>query len=84
MYFHGGTEKEHVPDDWLVELCHKYADMGVDLIVGSHPHVLRPMEEYNGVDIIYSLGNFCYGGNRLPVEISKTLAFMYGAAELPY
>ena len=131
MYFHGGTEKEHVPDDWLVELCHKYADMGVDLIVGSHPHVLRPMEEYNGVDIIYSLGNFCYGGNSLPenrtviltetftfdengnyisqdeeftpfyvyggdhnywqpvpisdpVDISKTLAFMYGAAELPY
>lgn len=131
LFFHGGTENEHKPDDWLVELCHKYADMGVDLIVGAHPHVLRPMEEYNGVDIIYSLGNFCYGGNRLPenrtviltetfsfdengnyisqdeefapfyvyggshnnwqpvpvtdpIGISKTLAFMYGASELPY
>lgn len=66
LYFHGGTENEYIPEDWLTELCHKYADMGVDLIIGTHPHVLRPMEEYNGVDIIYSLGNFCYGGNRLP------------------
>ncbi len=37
LYFHGGTEKEYTPEDWLVNLCHKYADMGVDLIVGSHP-----------------------------------------------
>ncbi|MBQ5332213.1 MAG: CapA family protein [Oscillospiraceae bacterium] len=130
LFFHGGTEKEHIPEEWLTELCHKYADMGVDLIVGSHPHVLRSMENYNGVDIIYSLGNFCYGGSRLPenrtviltetfnfdengsyisqeesftpfyvyggehnnwqptpvtdpVEISKTLAFMYGAKDSP-
>ena len=38
-----------------MKVCHQFADAGVDLIVGSHPHVLRPMEEYNGVDIIYSL-----------------------------
>ncbi|MDE6594263.1 MAG: CapA family protein [Oscillospiraceae bacterium] len=66
LYFHGGEEYEHVPEDWMTELCHKYVDMGVDLIVGSHPHVLRPMEEYNGVDIVYSIGNFCYGANRTP------------------
>lgn len=79
LFFHGGTENDHVPDQWLKEMCHKYADMGVDLIVGSHPHVLRPMEEYNGVDIIYSLGNFCYGGNRLPenktVILTETFTF---------
>ncbi|MCM1579239.1 MAG: CapA family protein [Ruminococcus sp.] len=73
LYFHGGEEYEHVPEDWMVELCRKYADMGVDLIVGSHPHVLRPMEEYNGVDIIYSLGNFCYGANRTPENRSVIL-----------
>lgn len=79
MYFHGGTEKEHTPEDWMVELCHKYADMGVDLIIGSHPHVLRPLEEYNGVDIFYSLGNFCYGANRLPenrtIILTETFCF---------
>lgn len=79
MYFHGGEENQHTPEDWLVDMCHKYADMGIDLIVGSHPHVLRPMEEYNGTDIIYSLGNFCYGGNRQPenrtVILNETLVF---------
>ncbi|MGN0643158.1 MAG: CapA family protein [Huintestinicola sp.] len=79
LFFHGGTEKEHIPDDWLAEMCHSYADMGVDLIVGSHPHVLRPMEEYNGVDIIYSIGNFCYGANQLPenrtVILTETFTF---------
>ncbi len=79
LFFHGGTEGEHTPDDWLRELCHDFADMGVDLIIGSHPHVLRPMEEYNGVDIFYSLGNFCYGANRLPenrtVLVTETFTF---------
>lgn len=73
LFFHGGTENEHAPEDWLTELCHKYADMGVDLIVGSHPHVLRPFEEYKDTDIIYSLGNFCYGGNRTPEN--RTVVF---------
>ncbi|MGN0667076.1 MAG: CapA family protein [Huintestinicola sp.] len=79
LFFHGGTENTHVPDEWLVEMCHSYADMGIDLIVGSHPHVLLPMEEYNGVDIFYSLGNFCYGGNRTPenrtVILTETFNF---------
>lgn len=79
LMFHGGTEKQHEPDEWLQDMCHDFVDMGVDLIVGSHPHVLRPMEEYKGVDIIYSLGNFCYGANRLPenrtVIFTETFSF---------
>ena len=35
-------------------------------MIGSHPHVLQPREVYNGVDIVYSIGNFCYAGNRYP------------------
>ena len=41
-------------------------DYGVDLIMGDHPHVLQPMEKYNNKTIIYSLGNFIFGGNRHP------------------
>ena len=36
------------------------------MVIGNHPHVLQPREIYNGVEIIYSLGNFCYGGNKAP------------------
>lgn len=66
VYFHGGTEAIHEPEDWKIQACHDLADAGADLIMGDHPHVLQPMEEYNGVTIIYSLGNFIFGGNRQP------------------
>lgn len=66
LYFHGGEEALHYAEDWKKRACHDLADAGADLIMGDHPHVLQPMEEYNGVTIIYSLGNFIFGGNRHP------------------
>lgn len=66
VFFHGGGEGVHQPEDWKVRACRRLADAGADLVVGSHPHVLQPMEIHNDVPILYSLGNFCYGGNRRP------------------
>lgn len=66
VYFHGGTEAVHKPEEWKKQACHDMADAGADLILGDHPHVLQPMETYNDVTIIYSLGNFIFGGNRHP------------------
>lgn len=66
IYFHGGKEAIHEPEKWKVQACHDLADAGADLIMGDHPHVLQPLEKYNGVTIIYSLGNFIFGGNRHP------------------
>lgn len=66
LYFHGGIENETVPETWKVRACHDLIDAGADIIVGSHPHVLQPMEIYKGKPIIYSLGNFCFGGNVHP------------------
>ena len=66
LYFHGGIENETVPEDWKVRACHELIDAGADVIVGSHPHVLQPMEVYRGKPILYSLGNFCFGGNTHP------------------
>ena len=66
IYFHGGKERIYEPEDWKVEACHNLVDAGADLIIGNHPHVLQPREIYNGTEIIYSLGNFCFGGNKKP------------------
>lgn len=66
VYYHGGAEGTHTPEDWKIRASRKLADNGADLVIGSHPHVLQPMETYNGVDIVYSMGNFCFGGNRHP------------------
>lgn len=66
VYFHGGEEKVHAEEEWKQQACHNLVDNGADLVLGSHPHVLQPMETYNGVNIVYSLGNFIFGGNNYP------------------
>jgi len=66
VFFHGGEEGVHTPEAWKMRAARRLADAGADVVLGGHPHVLQPMEVYNGVDIVYSLGNFCFGGNRYP------------------
>jgi len=66
MFLHGGTEGTSKVDEWRVTQCHKLIDSGADLIINSGPHVLQPIERYNGKVIAYSLGNFCFGGNKQP------------------
>lgn len=41
---------------------------GADLVLGHHPHVLQPVEKYKDSYIVYSLGNFCFGGNTNPPD----------------
>jgi len=66
VFYHGGEEGVHQPEAWKIRASRKLVDAGADVVLGGHPHVLQPMEVYNGVDIVYSLGNFCFGGNRRP------------------
>ncbi len=74
IFFHGGTEAVHEPDNYKIDACRYLAESGlVDMIIGSHPHVLQPMEVVNGVPIVYSLGNFCYSANNYPEN--RTIIF---------
>lgn len=66
VFYHGGTERIHKPEEWKVRESRRLVDGGADLVIGNHPHVLQPAEVYNGVNIVYSLGNFCFGGNKKP------------------
>lgn len=66
--FHWGIEKETVPEATQKTLAHLAVDQGADLVVGHHPHVLQGIEKYQGKNIVYSLGNFCFGGNRNPAD----------------
>lgn len=66
VFFHGGKERIHQPEEWKVRATRKLIDNGADLVIGSHPHVIQPREIYKGKEIVYSLGNFCYGGNKGP------------------
>ena len=75
MYFHGGVEGSYEVPAWEKDACHMFVDEGADLVIGSHPHYLQPREEYNGVEIVYSLGNFCFGGNNQPKN--RTIIYQY-------
>jgi poly-gamma-glutamate synthesis protein (capsule biosynthesis protein) len=60
VMIHWGNEYEEVPSGYQIELAHKMIDSGVDLIIGSHPHVVQSIEKYNDKMIFYSLGNFIF------------------------
>ena len=70
---HWGTEGTYRPTEQQVELGHAAIDAGADIVWGSHPHVLQPVEPYNGGVIFYSLGNFSFGGNGYPGDMDTVL-----------
>ncbi|MDF2594555.1 MAG: Capsule synthesis protein CapA [Clostridia bacterium] len=74
VMFHWGEEGVYYPVKAQEELARFVIDEGVHLVLGSHPHVIQGIEVYKGVQIVYSMGNFCFGGNRNP---SDKDAFIY-------
>ncbi len=66
--FHWGIERDTVPNETQIMLARLAIDEGADLVIGHHPHVLQGIEVYNGKYICYSLGNFCFGGNKNPSD----------------
>lgn len=73
VYYHWGMMYEYVPRESQVELAHYTIDLGADLVVGTHAHVIQGMETYKGKNIVYSLGNFCYGGNLNPKDTDSMI-----------
>ena len=59
---HWGRELETVSNTWQKQYARRIVDAGADLVVGSHPHIVQEIEYYKNVPIVYSLGNFIYGG----------------------
>ncbi|MBO4470835.1 MAG: CapA family protein [Clostridia bacterium] len=69
--FHWGIEKYYYPTDNQKKMGRLAVDSGADLVIGHHSHRMNPIEEYNGVYICYSLGNFCFSGNDKPSDMSS-------------
>ncbi len=60
VYFHWGQEYQLESSPSQSELARKTIDLGADLIIGSHPHVVQEIDIYEGKLIFYSLGNFIF------------------------
>ena len=74
---HHGEEYEAKHNDHdQTRFAHHAIDHGADLVVGTHPHVLQGLEVYKNRLIMYSLGNFTFGGNNKPYPASIPTALM--------
>lgn len=85
VYFHYGEEYQREPNLFQREIVNKTISFGADMIIGSHPHVIQPLQIYpskgkiDSVLVAFSLGNFISNqrwrysdaGVILQVEISK-------------
>ena len=57
----------NIPSQFAEEFCRAVIDGGADMVIGGGTHQLKPIEIYKGKPIFYSLGNFVFQSNVLPV-----------------
>ena len=84
---HWGIEYDYEQSKEQVKMGHFLIDNGVDLVIGHHPHIVQGIEKYNNKYIIYSLGNFSFGGNSKPRDMDtfiwqQTFSFVNGVLQL--
>ena len=66
--FHWGIEKDYYPNSVQKNLAKYVIDQGANLVLGSHPHVIQGIGTYKNTNIVYSMGNFCFGANKNPSD----------------
>lgn len=85
LFLHWGTEYDTVPSQSQIDMARFFFSKGVDLIIGSHPHVLQKMVWYKNDPlltnkaVVYSLGNFVTnqrkpktdGGSMVRIELTR-------------
>jgi poly-gamma-glutamate synthesis protein (capsule biosynthesis protein) len=85
LFLHWGTEYDTIPSKNQTDLAEYFFSLGVDLIIGSHPHVLQKMvwHRRDSADkdrvVVYSLGNFITnqrkpktdGGSMVRIELTR-------------
>lgn len=73
--FHWGYEYYNQTSPHQRETGRLAVDLGADLVVGHHPHVIQGIEVYKGRTILYSLGNFAFGGDEEVKDGGDTFLF---------
>ena len=68
VMMHWGQELHYEANRGDINLAHEMVDLGADLVIGHHPHVIQGIENYNGRYIAYSLGNCSFAGSSNPTN----------------
>lgn len=73
---HWGDEYTNTPTNSEKEIAQYLSELGVDLVIGTHPHVVQPIEYVGETLVIYSLGNFI--SNQLVIGLNPAIGLMVG------
>lgn len=73
VFIHWGQERATTPEAYQTEMGHTLIDMGADLVIGHHSHIMQPVEWYKGKLIAYSLGNFIFTNSRIDRSNQSTI-----------
>ena len=73
---HWGDEYTNTPTESEREIANYLSEIGVDLVIGTHPHVVQPIEYIGNTLVIYSLGNFI--SNQLVLGLNPAIGLMVG------
>lgn len=84
---HWGSNYQKSPNSEQKYFGHLCVDLGADLVLGCHAHILQGVERYKGRYICYSLANFTYGGRAVPkdndtVIVRQTFTFLDGELQV--
>ena len=82
VFVHWGKEKKAYPEEYQNNLAKQYIDAGADLVIGNHAHVPQGIEYYNGVPIVYSLGNYIFNPNMTDTYALKVVWNAAGETQL--
>ncbi len=80
VFPHWGVEYKYKPNNEQIEWAQFFADNGADIIIGTHPHVIEPLEYITSVDgrivpCYYSLGNFMSNQDEVPRTLGAAASF---------
>ena len=73
---HWGNEYSHTPNNEQKRIAKYLSDLGVNLIIGSHPHVIQPIDYVGDTLVIYSLGNFI--SSQRSLGLNKIIGLLVG------
>jgi poly-gamma-glutamate capsule biosynthesis protein CapA/YwtB (metallophosphatase superfamily) len=71
--FHWGIEEYTATNTVQLKLGRTAVDAGADLVLGHHPHRIQGIHTYGGRRIVYSLGNFVFGGHSQPDDYDSII-----------
>lgn len=79
---HWGDENVSAPTEYQTQYAQLFADLGVDVVIGEHPHVIQPVTWVKGKDggktlVVYSLGNFLNGMLDVNNVLSGMIRFQF-------